>query len=284
MNTRPVSKTGRIVAAALVASAVFALPVLAGLASRGLAASQAPAGGLAPAQDTGQSPGIIIDSISPSGFARPGATVKVSGQFRSGTSTLPQGLDVQLRSSGSPLTARSQLDGFAAGSYHPDSVPIATVALPASASPGQTVIWHASFNVDQVGMHAAFVNVYPLTAGVYDPAGTQIAVERTFLPFWSGTDRVGQPVRVAWVWPLIDKPHRGMCPAMIDNGLAASLDKGQARRPAQRRPRLRQQRQADLGGRPGIARRRKRDDTQLSGARRPGASTRGERARQWCRA
>ena len=75
-------------------------------------------------------------------------------------------------------------------------------------------------------MHAAFVNVYPLTAGVYDPAGTQMAVERTFLPFWSGTDRVGQPVRVAWVWPLIDKPHLGMCPAMIDNSLAASLDNG----------------------------------------------------------
>ena len=226
MNIRPVRKTGRIVAAALAASAVFALPMLAGLASRGLAASQARAGGLAPAQDTGQSPAIIIDSISPSGFARPGATVKVSGRFRSGTSTLPQGLDVQLRSSGSPFTARSQLDGFAAGSYQPDSVPIATVPLPASAGPGQTLIWHASFNVDQVGMHAAFANVYPLAAGVYDPAGTQIAVERTFLPFWSGADRVGQPVRVAWVWPLIDQPHRGMCPAMLDNSLAASLDNG----------------------------------------------------------
>ena len=63
---------------------------------------------------------------------------------------------------------------------------------------------------------------------VYDPAaGTQIAVERTFLPFWSGkTDGGGQPVRVAWVWPLIDQPHRGMCPAMLDNSLAASLDNG----------------------------------------------------------
>ena len=223
---RPVRKSGGIVAAALAASAVFALLMLAGLASRGLAASQALAGGLAPAQHSGQSPAIIIDSISSSGFARPGATVKVSGQFRSGTTALPQGLDVQLRSSGSPFTARSQLDGFAAGSYQPDSVPIATVPLPANVSPGQTVIWHASFNVDQVGMHAAFVNVYPLVAGVYDPAGTQIAAERTFLPFWSGTDRVGQPVRVAWVWPLIDQPHRGMCPAMLDNSLAASLDNG----------------------------------------------------------
>ncbi len=231
MNTRPVRNTGRVVAAAavaLAASAVFALPVLAGSASRGLAASQAPAGRLAPAQGTDQAPAIIIDSISPSDFARPGATVKVSGQFRGGASVLPHGLDVQLWSSGSPFTARSQLDGFAAGSYQPDSVPVATAPLPASVSPGQTVIWHASFKVDQVGMHAAFVNVYPLAAGVYDPAaGTQIAVERTFVPFWSGKKGTsGQPVRVAWVWPVIDQPHRGMCPAMLDSNLEASLDNG----------------------------------------------------------
>ena len=57
-------------------------------------------------------------------------------------------------------------------------------------------------------------------------AGTQIAVERTFLPFWPGKKAAGQPVRIAWVWPLIDQPHRGVCSAMLDNSLAASLGSG----------------------------------------------------------
>jgi len=223
VNTRRPGKTRRA-AQALAASAVLAAAAAAGLTAPATAAARGPASSLAQRQGTSQSPAITIDSISPS-YARPGATVTVSGQFRAGASSL-QGLAVQLWSSGSPFGARSQLSEFARGSYQPDGyTQVGAATLPATIGAGHTVRWRASFNVDQAGLHGG-VSVYPLAAAVLDASATQIAVERTFLPFWPGKNAAGQPVRIAWAWPVIDQPHRGVCPAMLDNSLAASLATG----------------------------------------------------------
>jgi Family of unknown function (DUF6049) len=224
VNRRPLRRT-RLLAAALAASAIFAMATLAGLAPPGAAATlDARRGGAS--TGTSQSPAIIIDSITPA-VAGPGATVTVSGQFQPGPSTPLQDLVVQLWTSGSQFTARSQLADFAAGSYQPAYGPVASAALPGGINPGQTVHWRESFKVDQVGMHGPGINVYPLAAAVKDlSAGTQVAVKRTFLPFWPGKTTGGQPVRIAWVWPLIDQPQRGICPGMLDNSLAASLGAG----------------------------------------------------------
>jgi hypothetical protein len=218
----------RRVRAPLAVSAALAIPALTGWASPALArAAQAPGRPPAQAHGTRQSPALVIDAIGPSRFARPGATVTVSGHFTAGAGTPQQGLNVRVWSSASPLTVRSQLGAFAKGSYQAAGYsPVATSALPTRVDPGQTVSWQVSFKVDQVGMRPAGVSVYPLAADVADPAGTQIAVERTFLPFWPGTKAAGQPVRVAWVWPLIDQPQRGVCSAVLDNSLAASLASG----------------------------------------------------------
>ncbi len=224
MNRRPLRRT-RLLAAALAASAIFAIATLAGLAPPGAAATLDTRRGGA-STGTSQSPAIIIDSITPA-VAGPGATVTVSGQFQPGPSTPLQDLVVQLWTSGSQFTERSQLADFAAGSYQPAYGPVASAALPGGINPGQTVHWRESFKVDQVGMHGPGINVYPIAAAVKDlSAGTQVAVERTFLPFWPGKTTGGQPVRIAWVWPLIDQPQRGICPGMLDNSLAASLGGG----------------------------------------------------------
>ncbi len=223
MKSRQCRRTGQL-ATALTGAAVLAVAVLAGLASPGLAATDARGAGVP--VGTSQSPAIIIDSISPA-VARPGATVTVSGRLRAGASALPQGLVAQLWSSGTPFTARAQLGEFASGTYQPAYAPVVTETLPAGISPAQTASWRMSFKVDQVGMRGPAINVYPLAAAVYDPsAGQQIAVERTFLSFWPGKKTGGRPLQVAWVWPLIDQPHRGMCPAMLDNSLVASLGSG----------------------------------------------------------
>ncbi len=215
----------RRVAAALCASAVLAAPALAGWAAPGLAAPGAQ--GARTAAAAGQNAAISIDEISPS-FARPGATVTVSGHFSNGPGALPQGLDVQLWSSASAFGARSQLQEFASGSFQADGyTQVAAMALATAVNPGQTLSWHASFKVNEVGMHPGGVAVYPLAAAAFDPSqAAQIAVERTFLPFWPGRKAAGQPVRIGWVWPLIDRPHRGVCAAMLDNDLAANLGNG----------------------------------------------------------
>ena len=215
---------GRL-AAALAVSAVLAAAALTGWAAPGLAAPGAP--GALPARAAGQTAVISIDSISP-GFARPGQTVTVSGHFSNGADALPQGLDVQLWSSATPFAARSQLPEFASGSFQADGyAQVATVALATVSGPGQTVTWRASFNVNDVGMRPGGVAVYPLAAAAFDPSrAMQIAVERTFLPFWPGRKAGGQPLRIGWVWPLIDQPHRGVCTPMLDNDLAANLGSG----------------------------------------------------------
>ena len=224
MNRRPLWKT-RLAVAALAASAMAAIVLLTAVAPSGGAAALDARRASGPT-GISQSAAIAIDSIDPA-VARPGATVTVSGQFQAGAGTSLQDLVVQLWTSGSTFTARSQLADFAAGSYQPSYGPVTSATLPANISPGQVVHWRESFTVDQVGMRGPGINVYPLAAAVKDlSTGTQVAVERTFLPFWPGKQTGGQPLQIAWVWPLIDQPQRGICPAMLDNGLAASLGGG----------------------------------------------------------
>ncbi len=218
MNRAAAGLRGRRAAVLLAALAIAAAPALAGQA---LGATGAGAAAGAP----GHSASLIIDSISPQGFARPGVTITVSGQLRNGTRTPLQGLHVQLWSSAQPFTNRSALAGYVSGGSQADQpIPGATAQVPATIGPGQTVGWRASFPVSHVGMN--LFGAYPLAAAASDPNGNQVAVERTFLPFWPGHGAVAQPTTIAWVWPLIDQPHRGACAAMLDNSLAASLAGG----------------------------------------------------------
>ncbi|MGE5289940.1 MAG: DUF6049 family protein [Micromonosporaceae bacterium] len=208
------------------------IPALAVLTAPALAGQAAVAGPILAAQRTdaahraqGQAITLVIDSISPEGYARPGVKVTASGEITNATRAPLQGIRVQLWSSGTPFTNRSELDSYASGVIHPDQrVPGATAVLRTAIPPGQSVQWHASFGVNSVGMRD--FGVYPLAAAAFDAAGRQIAVERTFLPFWSGKKAIAQPMRISWVWPLIDQPHRGACAAMLDNSLTANLAGG----------------------------------------------------------
>jgi hypothetical protein len=73
---------------------------------------------------------------------------------------------------------------------------------------------------------AAF-GVYPLAAALMQ-GSTQLGAARTLLPFWPGKSesRVLKQVSIAWIWPLIDTPHRTACPALLDDSLTASLAGG----------------------------------------------------------
>lgn len=196
------------------------IAVLNAVAAAALGAASAKAAARAAGQDIT----IVIGSVTPD-IAGPGARVTVSGWLRNGTRAAVQGADVQLWSSGTPLNARWQLDAFAAGTYPVDSyVPGTTTALSASIGSGQTATWRASFQVDRVGIRS--FGVYPLAAAAFDSTGAQLTAEHTFLPFWPRHGARPAQIKIAWVWPLIDQPHRGICPAMLDNGLAASLAGG----------------------------------------------------------
>jgi hypothetical protein len=88
--------------------------------------------------------------------------------------------------------------------------------------PHGTEQWILTLDVTQVGMRT--FGVYPLVAQL-SSAGVVQDVARTFLPFWPGKHAAHtvKPLTIGWVWPLIDTPQRGACPALLSNELAASV-------------------------------------------------------------
>ena len=70
--------------------------------------------------------------------------------------------------------------------------------------------------------------MYPVTAQLQDLSGDVISSGQTLLPFWPGQRAASllSPLKISWLWPLIDQPHNQVCPALTNNDLAASLKSG----------------------------------------------------------
>ncbi|HET7243521.1 MAG TPA: DUF6049 family protein, partial [Streptosporangiaceae bacterium] len=169
-------------------------------------------------------PWIAITSLSPT-IAKPKGQVIVSGIVANPTSAPLQGPTVQLWSSGFALSSRSAMNGYlnAQSSSGLDAqVPVARLTLPGRVPPHGTQQWTLTLKVSQAGMRT--FGVYPLAAQL-SSAAAELDVARTFLPFWPGKHaaRTVKPLTIGWVWPLIDTPQRGACPALLSNELAASV-------------------------------------------------------------
>jgi Family of unknown function (DUF6049) len=177
------------------------------------------------AQSPGRATSVVIDSVTPQ-LARPGGTVTVTGTVTNESGGPLSGLSIQLRSSASPLTYRGELNSYADGSLAIDA-PVGTpVPISGSLASGATVSWRVSVPVNAAGMTQ--FGVYPLAAQAVDVIGIPVGTDRTFLPFWPGAAAAGvtQPLKIAWVWPLINTPQQGMCAALTSNSLAGSVAAG----------------------------------------------------------
>jgi len=167
---------------------------------------------------------VAIDSMNPQ-YARPGDTVSVTGTVSNDTAQARAGLEIWLYTWPTPFSARDQMDGFLGQTGQTGLEPVGNPFAIASLGPGATVRWHASFNVSDVGITE--FGVYPIAALLEDQVGDELGSDRTLLPFWPGSQRAAgllRPLEVAWIWPLIDQPHRQVCAALTNNDLAASLD------------------------------------------------------------
>ena len=177
---------------------------------------------------------VVIDSMTPQ-TARPGDTVTVSGTVSNRTSQTEAGLVVYLMSSAARFTTRDQMDGYLSQSGSPSLEAVGNpFPIAASLRPGATAQWHASFEVNNVGITE--FGVYPVSAELNDQAGDVLGTDQTLLPFWPGQQAAGlqRPLAISWVWPLIDQPHHQVCTtadnatvsALTSNALAASLSPG----------------------------------------------------------
>jgi hypothetical protein len=205
---------------AAMAIAVSAL-ALAGVMPPGSAATAAtaqPPAGAPPVS-------LAITSVSP-GYAMPGETVTVSGTITNVSAQAMPGLSIQLRSSGTPLGNRNDLQEYADGTLLADQpVPGAATTLSRPLAPRATAAWSVELPVSSVPM--TVFGVYPLAAQAENASLTPLTVSRTFLPFWPGTKAQDPKAeQIAWIWPLIDQPRQAVCPGLLDNGLAGSLASG----------------------------------------------------------
>jgi Family of unknown function (DUF6049) len=196
------------------------------LALCGVTLSGAAASTAAALQAGGVPLSLAITSVSPD-FASPGKPVTVTGTVTNTSDSRLGGLSVQLRSSSLPFYSREALQEYADGTTKNDQGLGVSTDLTKPLAPRATVTWKVTLPGSQLPMSG--FGVYPLAAEV-DSAflGQQLAVSRTFLPFWAGTKSLGdpQPQDVAWIWPLIDQPRQGRCLGLLNNGLAASFGGG----------------------------------------------------------
>ena len=167
---------------------------------------------------------VAIDSVTPQ-IAEPGKTITVTGTITNGTGTTLAGLGLQLYSSQTWFTTRDAMNAYAAGS---DNEPVAPAGSPdtisSSVRPGATVTWHAQFTTAAAGFPQ--FGVYPLQAVLTGLATVQVPPARTLLPYWPGSNQGISKLRIAWVWPLVDQPHRQACPALTSDSLAQSVADG----------------------------------------------------------
>ena len=168
---------------------------------------------------------MVIDSVSPQ-TAKPNSTVTVSGTVTNTSHGSVPDVSVVLRSSASALASRDDLASYARGALAADT-PVGTpVAVASSLAAGTTAHWKLSLSVRSIGINQ--FGVYPLAVQARDAAGVTVGIQRTFLPYWPGASAAGvsKPLRIAWIWPLINPPQQGICTALTSNSLAASVAPG----------------------------------------------------------
>ena len=170
---------------------------------------------------------VSIDQVSPS-YATPNATITVHGTVTNDTGSSLTGLQVQLLSSGQYFVGRSDMDSYAAG--HDTLLDLYQegngFSFSGTLHSHTTARWSASFTASSAGYPGSGLVVFPLAAQVLYGDGAPAAIDRTFLPYWPGSG-AATPLSVAWVWPLIDTPQQGICPATLaTNSLATSFSTG----------------------------------------------------------
>jgi hypothetical protein len=149
---------------------------------------------------------VTIEQLVPR-EVRPGATVEVLATLRNTGQTPTGPLRYRLQR-GALITTRSEL---AAADATPPTVTTRfapTAELPAGLAPGQARRVHYRCAAEDLSLLG--VGVYPVGFVVQavpaDDAPTTVGRAQTLLPSFTGVDPA--PTRVAWLWPLLDRPHR----------------------------------------------------------------------------
>jgi hypothetical protein len=205
-----------------VVTALTVAPLLAALPAT--TATAAPAA--TPSVTTTVNPiAITISRITPIA-PQPGDTLVVAGTLTNTSTSTISDILYALKFSSVAVSSRGSFDGYATdqdGLVSDLSGPasVAKQANPSYLAPGASEPFQIAYPIDS----AAFGPTWQVRdMGVSVSSGTTpVGHLRTFLPWAPRATPAGSPVRVAWMWPLIDRPHRTTASNWVDDDLAAEV-------------------------------------------------------------
>lgn len=176
---------------------------------------------------------VRLSSISPVA-PQPGDTVTIRGTLTNTTTGPVTGVATEVLLSPA-LIARSTLDAYADDPYGPldasglSLTPVTgyTRLADSTIGAGSSQPFEIQLPVDSLGLPTTGWSVHGLAIAVSGSTAvgtTTVGQLRTFLPWAPRSARFGLArLRVAWLWPLIDRPHRGVTPVWDDDTLAGEL-------------------------------------------------------------
>jgi Family of unknown function (DUF6049) len=176
---------------------------------------------------------VSITGVGPQQWATSKtSTVTVSGTLSNHTGSTLRGIQVQLQWYPLTFLTRSGMDSFASGGpvslqYGPVTLEtVGDTTLGAALPNGASTHWTVSFNLSQAFLddgQPQTLGDYPLQVVASSATNGYQGTSRTFLPYWTGTGSA-TPLKVGWIWPLIDTPQQGACPqTLATNSLAGSF-------------------------------------------------------------
>ncbi|WP_147280058.1 DUF6049 family protein [Marinitenerispora sediminis] len=205
------------------ATAVALAPAVAACPSAQSAAAVAPASTIAadPSAGDGASGAapLVVEGISPEAVGAR-STITVTGRITNTTERPLSDVTVRFRYSAAAFGSRTELAAYAEGEGGAPQSFGPTVKLEEDLAPGASAEYELEVEAEKLGLHG--FGVYPLAVDAVDGAGSRVGIQYTFLPYTAGAKDV-DPVRIAWIWPLMDHPQRADDDTFLDGDLAEDV-------------------------------------------------------------
>jgi Family of unknown function (DUF6049) len=166
---------------------------------------------------------VTLTSVRPGGYLKAGSTLRVRGRLTNQSDTAYQRVSVRLRFSSQPMTSRGEVETYA-DDKGPDPLQAGLPrVLSTTLQTGGQQGWALSIRVRQMNLRA--FGVYPISVEARSSAGVVLGHQRTFVTYYP-TGTPAQKTKVAWVWPVVDQPHRASDTTFVDDRLERQLGSG----------------------------------------------------------
>lgn len=164
---------------------------------------------------------MTVEEITPKAPG-PKDTIRLQGRVANTSPERLDGLQIRLRYSARAMVTRTQLDRYVAGRlpWGTAEITSTTKRLPAL-KPRASTRWRMSVPTSDLGLGG--FGVYPLAIEVLDARYQRVEMIRTLLPYVPEGPGRPQPTTVAWLWPLVDRPHRVTDSTFFDDEFGSRL-------------------------------------------------------------